>query len=82
MQYDQANGIMPAITGIELTDVATRGINYYFGQIWTGKGWYLTDPGPDVPPGGIPPIGVPEPATAVLALLAAAAVLAARRKLA
>jgi len=82
VQYDQANGTMPAITGIELTDVATRGINYDFGQIWTGKGWYLTDPGPDVPPGGIPPIGVPEPATAVLALLAAAAVLAARRKLA
>jgi len=80
VQYDQANGIMPAITDIELPDIATRGVDYDFGQIWTGKGWYLTDPGPDVPPGGIPPIGVPEPVTTALALIAAAVVLAARRR--
>ena len=79
VQYDQLNGIMPAITDIELPSVATGGIDYSFGQIWTGKGWYLTDPGPQVPPGGIPPVGVPEPATAALALLAAM-VLAARRQ--
>jgi hypothetical protein len=79
VQYDQLNGIMPAITDIELPSVATGGIHYSFGQIWTGKGWYLTDPGPQVPPGGIPPVGVPEPATAALALLAAM-VLAARRQ--
>jgi hypothetical protein len=79
VQYDQMNGIMPAIADIELPDVATGGIDYSFGQICTGKGWFLADPGPGTCPGGVPPIGVPEPATAALALIAAM-VLAARRQ--
>jgi len=51
------------------------GVEYNFGEIWFGKGNYLTDPQAPTPPGAVPPPpegAVPEPGT--LALLAVAAV--------
>lgn len=63
--YDQENGIMPQIAQIEVPELATRGENYNFGQVWLGKAWYLTGgDDPETPPGANPP--VPEPSSAAL----------------
>lgn len=65
--YDQQNGILPQFMGIELPATPTLGVDYNFGQLWTGKAWYLTDGGSGIlPPGGNPPVDVPEPATWML----------------
>ncbi|OHB76792.1 MAG: hypothetical protein A2W31_12665 [Planctomycetes bacterium RBG_16_64_10] len=65
VNYNQLLGIPPHFAGIQLPANSTRGVGYNFGQIWTGKAWYLTDPNPALrPPHARPPI--PEPTTMTL----------------
>jgi hypothetical protein len=79
VNYDQANGIPAQVAEIELPDDPTLGLHYDFGQLWTGKAWYLSgDNTWTRPPGARPPLVIPEPAAGVLLLLGLA-LLACRR---
>ena len=69
VNYDQLHGIPPQFADIELTADPARGTDYGFGQLWTGKAWYLTGDFSVLPPHARPPI--PEPAAGVLLAIGA-----------
>jgi hypothetical protein len=73
VNYDQLNGIPVQVVDIELPTDPTQGIQYDFGQLWTGKAWYLGGGNNWTrPPGGLPPQVIPEPSAAMLLGIGAA----------